>query len=154
MHRDNAPSKRIALTLVGLALAVVVLDLVTKELASSRLDEPADLPLGFELELSHNSGIAFGLLTGAPSAVLITIAALFSVGLLLGVWRYGLPWWPVALLLGGAIANVVDRLGDGSVTDFLSAPGWPSFNVADAAITAGAVTLALLTLLADRQRGA
>ena len=46
-------------------------------------------------------------------------------------------WLPTGLLLGGAVGNVVDRVRDGAVTDFVKLPHWPAFNVADAAITLG-----------------
>ena len=54
-------------------------------------------------------------------------------------------WLPTGLLLGGAMGNVIDRLRDGAVTDFLKFPGWPAFNMADIAITLG--VLALLWVL-------
>ena len=59
-------------------------------------------------------------------------------------------WLPTGLLLGGALGNVIDRVRDGAVTDFIKLPGWPAFNLADVAITAG--VLALLYVL-ERPRG-
>jgi signal peptidase II len=54
-------------------------------------------------------------------------------------------WLPTGLLLGGALSNILDRVRDGSVTDFIKLPlGWPPFNLADAAITVGVVILALV----------
>ena len=54
--------------------------------------------------------------------------------------RRGL-WVPTGLLLGGAIGNLIDRLMNGSVTDFIKLPHWPAFNVADIAITLGVIAL-------------
>ena len=60
-------------------------------------------------------------------------------------------WLGVGLLAGGAIGNLVDRIRDGAVTDFIDPPLWPAFNLADVAITAGVVVIAL-TALRDRRR--
>ena len=52
-------------------------------------------------------------------------------------------WLPTGLLLGGAIGNIIDRVRDGAVTDFIKLPAWPAFNVADMAITFGVARAAL-----------
>jgi signal peptidase II len=57
------------------------------------------------------------------------------------------------LLAGGAVGNLIDRVRRGSVVDFIDFPGWPAFNLADAAITIGAVLLALILLSPKDQRG-
>ena len=54
-----------------------------------------------------------------------------------------LAWVPTGLLVGGALGNLIDRVRQGSVTDFLKVPHWPAFNLADAAITVGVVALVL-----------
>ena len=61
-----------------------------------------------------------------------------------------LVWLPAGLLLGGALGNIVDRIRDGAVTDFLKLPLWPAFNVADIAITVG--VLVLVYVLERRER--
>jgi signal peptidase II len=100
----------------------------------------------------RNTGVAFGFFSGGGTLVLVlTLAAL---GLLVGYFvlhpeRRGL-WIPTGLLVGGAIGNLVDRLINGAVTDFIKLPYWPAFNVADMAITFG--VLALLYVL-DVARG-
>jgi signal peptidase II len=58
-----------------------------------------------------------------------------------------LVWLPAALLIGGALGNLADRVRDGAVTDFISLPLWPTFNLADLAIVAG-----VLLLLFDVER--
>jgi signal peptidase II len=52
-----------------------------------------------------------------------------------------LAWLPTGLLIGGAAGNLIDRLRDGAVTDFVKLPHWPAFNVADMAITFGVLAL-------------
>ena len=56
-----------------------------------------------------------------------------------------LVWLPTGMLLGGALGNVIDRLRDGAVTDFIKLPGWPAFNVADISITLGVLVLLYVT---------
>lgn len=126
------------LTAAGIvALLVAAADLATKWLAEQQLDEPVSLLVGLRLELGHNSGIAFGALTDLPPAILISGVAMLIAALLLAVWRRWLvvPWPAIGLLAGGAVANLLDRLGDGRVTDFIDPPRWPAFNLADIAIT-------------------
>ena len=136
---------------VGLAAVVAALDVLTKQLAEERLGEPVELVLGAQLSLSHNSGVAFGVLSGAPvgavfAAVLLALAALTA-----GVVRGWLPASApaVGLLAGGAVANLVDRAPDGRVTDFIDLPHWPSFNVADIAITLAVLLLVLRSFRDD-----
>ena len=58
------------------------------------------------------------------------------------------------LLLGGAIGNILDRIGDGAVTDFVKLPRWPAFNVADIAVTLGVVLLLVVVELQARREKA
>ena len=113
------------------------------------------LPL-VDLVNTRNTGVAFGLLEG--SAALVGIAVGLAVAALLvffarNAHRPAL-WLPVGMLLGGAVGNVIDRLREGAVIDFLKLPAWPAFNVADAAITVGVVVLfVVVELNARRARG-
>ena len=136
--RSSAYPSRVGLRrAAALAVVVAVVDLVTKWLAERRLDEPVTVLAGVRLELGHNSGVAFGALNDLPSWVLIVGVTALIAGLLVAVGRglLPLPWPAVGLLLGGALANLVDRVGDGRVTDFIDPPRWPAFNLADVAIT-------------------
>jgi signal peptidase II len=123
----------------------------------------ASIPLGAERHLmpgvallhTRNEGVAFGLRVGGTAA----LAGLVAVALaLLAVyfarnWRRRLAWLPTGMILGGALGNVVDRVREGFVTDFIKLPlGWPAFNVADASITVGVVCLILLIGLDDAHR--
>lgn len=136
----------------ALAAAVGTLDVATKRLAESELGEPVALFAGARLEVGHNSGIAFGGLAGLPWWVLVLATACVLLGLLTAVRAGRLPiaWPALGLLLGGALGNVVDRVGDGRVTDFIDPPRWPAFNVADIAITC---SIALILWQATRDDG-
>ena len=62
-------------------------------------------------------------------------------------------WLPTGLLFGGAIGNIVDRVREGAVTDFIKLPlGWPPFNLADACITVGVIILIALVAHDDEER--
>ena len=128
--------------------AVVALDQGTKALATSlvdRGDRVEVLPF-LAFENVRNKGVAFGL-GGDISAVLIGATIVLLVGLLVFLaFRRGggwLVWLPAALLLGGALGNLADRVRDGAVTDFIDLPLWPTFNLADVAITTGVLLLLL-----------
>ena len=128
--------------------AVVALDQGTKALATSLVDrgERVEVLPFLAFENVRNKGVAFGL-GGDISAVLIGATIVLLVGLLVflafrggGGW---IVWLPAALLLGGALGNLADRVRDGAVTDFIDLPLWPTFNLADVAITAGVLLLLL-----------
>lgn len=130
---------------VALGAAIVGLDQLTKNTVAAGIapgQEQSLLP-GIHLVHVHNTGVAFGVLSGGGAIVLIctllALAALIAY-FVLHPGRRGL-WVPTGLLLGGAIGNLVDRLMHGSVTDFIKLPHWPAFNVADMAITFGVIAL-------------
>ncbi len=143
--------------IVALFIALV-LDSLTKIWAEQSLELYQPVPVigqFFRLMLGYNTGVAFSLLAGGGYWPLI-ITGIIIVGLtiwLIGSLRSGeLPTrasWPIGLLLGGAMANFVDRLPDGRVTDFLDvglgAIRWPTFNLADSFITLGLVYFMLIS---------
>lgn len=120
-------------------IAVGAADLVTKLLAERHLAHGVALGAGARLQLSHNTGMAFGTLAGAPQAVVASMVVACVVALAWAIQRGVVAGGSVAvaLVLGGALANLVDRLEGGGVTDFIDLGAWPSFNVADAALTTG-----------------
>jgi signal peptidase II len=130
----------------GLVLAaVVVLDQVTKALVRHHVAVGSEDGVFPAVSLVHvrNTGVAFGVLSGGGAVVLVcTLIALAAlvVYFVRHPARRGL-WVPTGLLVGGAIGNLVDRLLNGSVTDFIKLPHWPAFNVADIAITLGVIAL-------------
>ena len=129
----------------ALALAVVAADQATKALvrANIRIGSRDGVFPGVELVHVHNRGVAFGLFADG-GVVLIAVGAACVVALLAFFAtnsRRPLVWLPTGLLLGGAAGNLIDRLDQGYVTDFIDLPLWPSFNLADACITIGVLSL-------------
>jgi signal peptidase II len=145
--RRRPSTRRLAAFGRALALAglVVIVDRITKHLVVSDIavgDEHGVLP-GVNLVHARNSGVAFGFFSGGGALVLVlTLAALAALLVYFARRpdRRGL-WVPTGLLVGGALGNLIDRLINGSVTDFIKLPLWPAFNVSDMAITFGVLTL-------------
>jgi signal peptidase II len=133
--------------------AVVALDQGAKALvrASVPRGEAEPLLLGVDLVNTRNTGVAFSLFQDG-GALLIVFTVVAMVALLVFFARDpGRPgvWLPAGLLLGGATGNLIDRVLDGAVTDFIDLPLWPAFNVADMAITFG---VAVLLFVMERPR--
>jgi signal peptidase II len=131
------------------ALVVVILDQLTKRWAFASTtpgDEVHVLP-AISISQTRNDGIAFGFFAGRPWIVF----GLMAVALLVLVFFYRrhrtrpILWLATGLLLGGAIGNAIDRIRIGYVRDFIQLPHFPTFNLADLAITAGVVILVLTT---------
>jgi signal peptidase II len=143
--------------LAGLtALAVVALDQGTKQLVVATIDrgDPVEVFLGFELANVRNDGVAFGLLGGAGTLVLIMTVITMAILLAYFAVRPHEPgaWLAVGLVLGGATGNLIDRARLGEAIDFLDPPAWPAFNLADIAIVAG-VALLGMSILAPQGTG-
>jgi signal peptidase II len=134
---------------------VVALDQATKAIALANLSsgERVDLALGFRLVEVSNKGVAFGFLGGGGASVVIVTAT--ALGLVLAWFAHdpGRPgmWLAVGMLAGGALGNLADRARVGAVTDFIDPPLWPAFNVADVAITAGALALVLIAIAPPKE---
>jgi lipoprotein signal peptidase len=116
--------------------------------------EAAHLPwmLGRELAIrvAHNTGISFSRLSGSGDWLRWLIAVV-CVALAVAVWRGPVRLAaPVALVLGGAAGNLIDRLRFGYVLDYVGVGPWPTFNVGDVAIAVGAVLIALAVLFPAR----
>ena len=131
------------------AAAVLAADQATKAVVRASIErgEAVDLVLGIQLVNGRNTGIAFGFLQDA--GVVLVVFAVVALALLIAFFarhrHRPLVWLPTGMLIGGAAGNVVDRVAEGAVTDFIDLPAWPAFNVADMAITLG--VLALLYVL-------
>ena len=142
----------------SLVLFIVVLDQVTKVAVDRSLllhDAIAVTPF-FNLTLTYNYGAAFSFLSNAGGWQRWMFTAIsLVVSIVLVVWLYRLPrkqsWLALSLslILGGAVGNLIDRVVYGYVVDFIQVyyQSWyfPSFNVADAAISCGTVLLLALT---------
>ncbi|MCB2412551.1 signal peptidase II [Demequina sp. TTPB684] len=137
------------------AALVATVDLSAKAWAVTALQDRV-VGLGLvDLRLAYNPGVAFSVGAGAPAPLVVTATAVVTAALGMFAWRAatGAPrgrLTGLALILGGATANVVDRARDGVVTDYLHTGWWPTFNLADAAIVTGA---ALLVLTRPRDGG-
>lgn len=148
---------------LGLALLLFILDQFTKVLILGyyQLGDSTYVTSFFNIVRVHNPGAAFSFLASASGwqrwffTALGIGAALFILWLLRSHHHQKLFAFSMACLLGGAVGNVVDRLLHGYVVDFvqLHYAGWafPAFNVADAAITAGAIGMILDELLRVRR---
>ena len=156
-----------ALAWLGLSAVLLVLDQVTKWIAVTRLEYLQSVPFieGFwNWTLVHNYGAAFSFLSSAGGwqRWFFTVLAIgISAGLVVWLartprsdWRTALPF---ALIVAGAVGNVIDRLRFGYVVDFVDwyvgTWHWPAFNVADSAIVVGAVLLVLFSFKAPPAPG-
>ena len=132
---------------MGFAGLVVAADQVTKHLALTSLagDPLALIPGWLSLRLTYNSGGAFGFMQGAPGFFLVAGLAIFVLILMwVGRLEDDELVLPLALVLGGGIGNLTDRvLRDfgGGVVDFIDLSFWPTFNVADTAIVFGVILI-------------
>ena len=127
-------------------LVIIAADQVVKWLIRETVDPGESHPVIWPLRIVHytNTGAAFGMLQGAGPLLVMTsvfgmaaiIVFLFNPSFAHPLMRLGL-----ALMLGGAIGNLIDRVKDGEVVDFLKVPNFPAFNVADSAITIGVLLL-------------
>ncbi|RMF18714.1 MAG: lipoprotein signal peptidase [Gammaproteobacteria bacterium] len=139
-----------------LSIIVFALDWLTKQWASSALTygEPVPVVPFFNLTLLHNTGAAFSFLAGESGwQRWFFVVLAVGISVMLVVWLARLPrhdrWMAVALslVLGGALGNLYDRVLHGYVVDFIhlyyDKYHFPAFNIADMAITAGAVMIAL-----------
>lgn len=156
-----------ALAWLWLSAVVIVIDQITKQMALAMLEPYQPVPVlpGFNWMLAFNEGAAFSFLAGAGGwqRWFFTLLAVVVSGLL--------AWWlsrtprsrwedalPFSLIIGGALGNVIDRLLHGHVVDFVQLYydrwAWPAFNVADSAISVGAVLVLLLAVRDSLRRKA
>ncbi|MCO6412414.1 MAG: lipoprotein signal peptidase [Thiogranum sp.] len=139
---------------LGLSALIVVLDQITKLIAVQQLVYGQPLPVlpFFNLTLMYNPGAAFSFLSDASGWQRWFFVAVSSIASVLLVWwlhKLESGQWllalALALVLGGAVGNLIDRLWLGHVVDFIQlyyrSFYWPAFNVADSAISVGAVLL-------------
>lgn len=158
VHDDDTPAhpgRRGRLYAVALAVLAVVVaaDQASKTWALHHLRDRTIHILGsLQLNLTFNPGVAFGVGSGSSSTiVLVGVVVLVLLGALgrAGV-KTSFQAVAVGLVLGGAVGNMTDRLirhHSGAVIDFVDLQWWPVFNVADAAITCGAILLVVAGFL-------
>ncbi|HEY8584864.1 MAG TPA: signal peptidase II [Capillimicrobium sp.] len=137
----------------AVAAAVLLVDQVTKAIVRADIEpgERIELLPFFDLVHVRNDGIAFGALGGSGLVLVLVLVAVTGIVVFFALnATRRLAWLTTGLLLGGALGNVIDRLHQGHVTDFLKFPHFPAFNVADIAITFGVLSLFLVL---DEGRG-
>lgn len=147
-----------------LSAAVMLLDQITKQLVVRNLDWFDSIPLMPHLNLVYlkNTGAAFSMLSDAPPAFFVLLGVAVSIGILIWLRRHPVGETRVAvglaLILGGALGNVIDRVTRGYVVDFIDfywgTWHFAAFNVADMAISTGAGLLILDSILQWRRERA
>jgi signal peptidase II len=149
----RARTGRAAVFLAAAALAAV--DLTAKAISEARLvGSTVDLGL-IQLQLAYNSGVAFSMGDKLPAWVIVAVTATICVAFAVYAWyRAPRAGWLERIaggaVIGGAVANVVDRARDGLVTDYLHTGWWPTFNLADAFLVTGCIAIALLQSRSER----
>ncbi|WP_328967483.1 signal peptidase II [Streptomyces sp. NBC_00239] len=133
----------------ALALTAAGADLGAKAWANTALPgEPVHLGL-LELRLAFNHGVAFSMGEALPSWVVIALTGLITTAVAVFAWRTAptskAAAAALAVVLGGAAANLTDRAGDGVVTDYLHTGWWPTFNLADVFIVCGGLAMVALS---------
>ncbi len=137
------------------ALLIVAADQLSKIWVRSYSGEQPIFEAGFfRIIHTHNTGAAFGLFQGHTFT--LTIVAFVSITVILLYALFIRRRFPLSdnrldrlalgLILGGAVGNLIDRLRFGYVTDFIDVGVWPTFNIADSAVTVGVIVLAYLLL--------
>ena len=128
--------------LVATATIAISIDFVSKIWASTALAERSQKIGSITLRLVHNHGVVFGIGAYLPAAAITVLTASIAAAVAFAAWRGSVrPPLAAGLVIGGAFANVADRLTAGSVIDFISIGRWPIFNFADIFIIAGLLLL-------------
>ena len=150
----GAPHLTARRTAVLLALGVIVLDQITKSWIVT-LDEPIHLIGDFlQLRVSRNSGAAFSSFTGGGRFIaVIAVVVIGTLAVFIGRSQRTVEIVTMGAILGGATGNLLDRIFrgsgvfDGKVVDWIDFSFFPSFNVADSALTIGIAVLLLVALV-------
>ena len=144
IDQQLAPSSRRRIVLVITAVVAVSIDFASKIWATNALADHSKRIGSITLRLVHNHGVVFGIGSYLPASAIIALTASISVVVAFSAWRGTVrPPFAAGLIVGGALANVADRLTAGSVIDFISIGRGPIFNLADVFLVAGIVLLAL-----------
>lgn len=141
-----------------IAIFVILLDQITKFLARSFIGPFDTIKISPFLHLVsvRNEGAAFGLFKGFGNIAFIAISLIAIIVVIVLLIRGKEDRLGLALILGGAIGNLTDRIAMGSVTDFVDVFAgrfhWPAFNVADSALTIGLVVMVLSSFIHRKQQ--
>ncbi len=159
------PLKQRLTTLVLIAAVIVLLDQVSKYLVVHYLTRQVVIVPGFlDLVSVYNRGVAFGMFNNGQCIFRTTMLTVLSVAVFIVLFfvylfskdMTGLSMIALSMIMGGAVGNVIDRIRLGYVVDFIDVfvknTHWPAFNVADSAITVGAILLAIDLLFSGKSK--
>lgn len=139
------PGARALARAAATAGLIVAADQAAKQIAIASVEPGTSTNVFFGLDIANtrNTGIAFGAFRGGGIIVAVLIGV--SLALLIAYFALHLSmpllWLPVGMLVGGALGNLADRAREGAVIDFIDPVAWPAFNLADASIVLGVLTL-------------
>ncbi|NYI77040.1 signal peptidase II [Nocardioides panzhihuensis] len=144
----SALRRRIGLLVIAIVLAGA--DLTIKTWAEHVLPGNPIMGGPLDLQLAFNPGVAFSFAADAPAWTVVAVTAVITAAVAVALWRTAptasLLWGSaLATVLGGALANLIDRAADGHVTDYLHTGWWPTFNLADTLIVGGGLLLVALS---------
>lgn len=145
---------RVRVRAAAIAVAIAAIDQFAGWLVRR---QAAHLPWTFgaslAIRIEHNTGISFSRFAGG-GGLLEAVIVCVCIGLAIAVWRAPVRFaMPLAVVLGGAAGNLIDRLRFGFVVDYVGIGPWPTFNLGDVAILVGAALIALHVLWpAPRER--
>jgi len=135
---------------IAIIFSTLIIDLLSKSLIEAHVSRVIPVVPSFNITLGYNRGVSFGLFSSdnpyAPYA-LAALALIVIIVLSVALWRSDslVHTAGFAAIIGGTLGNVIDRLGDGAVTDFLDfyvgQYHWPTFNLADTFIFCGVILL-------------
>ena len=156
LRARRLPRRRDALFL-AIAVLVVAADQFTKWLIRQTVEQGSAWPADWPVKIVHitNSGAAFGMLQGAgPLLVVASVIGLGAIALYLFNPEFAHPLTQagLALMFGGAVGNLIDRVRSGEVVDFVKFPHFWAFNVADSSITIGVLLLAWAMLMEGEKK--
>lgn len=148
-----------AILLPGIAILAVLADVASKLWVQRHFQYSCDgsktiVPDWLSLTYTCNRGAAFGVL--ANETLLFVLIAIVVIGVIMAYFRFlpaNRPWLRLSLglQLGGALGNLIDRLRQGYVVDFIAVKSFPVFNVADSCIVVGVIILAFHLLVVQDQ---
>lgn len=140
-----------------ISIVVILFDQFTKYLIKEFVPRYSAWPDDGIVQIVHgvNTGSAFGLFS--DYTLLLTIGSLIGIGFVLYFFyknSFNVIWMRISLslIVGGAVGNLIDRIRDGGVVDFISVGWWPAFNIADSAISIGMAIL-IFTLVFGEKLG-
>jgi signal peptidase II len=144
-----------------IAFFIILSDQISKFIVVTNLDlgERMTVYPFFNVVRVENYGVTFGLLRGALQPLVLAVISLIII-VALCIWGKDQKshHWPVCLIVGGAIGNVIDRIVHGAVIDFLDfhllTYHWPAFNIADSAIVVGVLMLSFVSYKKEKEEKA